>query len=151
MRLAFVQVGVSIFWCNLHYVVLSFCVCRLVSACIWFPQYMKNLEFEADKANEHLEEKLLPKDMIDRSEELTEEGEQTSEKEVKPDTSQDEVKKDENVSVRERKAKKKVSIKEPNEEEEKITDESAETEDNPEDKEDPKDDQITIDESKKDK
>lgn len=35
--------------------------CRLVSACIWFPQYMKKLEVESLKANEHFEEKLLPK------------------------------------------------------------------------------------------
>ncbi|CRK95107.1 CLUMA_CG008585, isoform A [Clunio marinus] len=35
---------------------------KLVSACFWFPQYMKNLEVEAEKAQAHLENKLLPKD-----------------------------------------------------------------------------------------
>lgn len=44
--------------------VFKFVILRLVSACIWFPQYMKNLELEADKANKHLEDKLLPKKAI---------------------------------------------------------------------------------------
>lgn len=150
MRLAFVQVGVSLF--PLKFALRgSVFLRRLVSACIWFPQYMKNLEFEADKANEHLEEKLLPKDMIDRSKE-DECPEQSSEKVVKPDASQDEVKEEEKVSARERKTKKKVSIKEPNEDDENVDDEPAEIEEKLEDKvEDSEGPQISTDESKKDK
>lgn len=56
---------------------------RLVSACIWFPQYMKNLQVEADKANAHLEKTLLPKDSItdDENEAIENKGEGKSEDE----------------------------------------------------------------------
>lgn len=40
-----------------------------MSACFFFPQYMKNLELEAEKANQHVEKTLLPKETIEEGEE----------------------------------------------------------------------------------
>lgn len=49
---------------------MVFFLLRLVSACFWFPQYMKNLEFEADKADQHLQDTLLPKEDSDDAEKV---------------------------------------------------------------------------------
>lgn len=63
-----------------------------MSACIWFPQYMKNLEIEADKANQHLEQTLLPKVSIEELETEAPSTENTEEKESEKED--DEEKKD---------------------------------------------------------
>jgi hypothetical protein len=52
----------------------GFPLSRLVSACVWFPQYMKNLELEADKANRHVEATLMPKGTIEEENEEEQAG-----------------------------------------------------------------------------
>jgi hypothetical protein len=61
------------------YLLRGFCTSlsdRLVSACFYFPQYMKNLELEAEKANQHVEKTLMPKGTIE--EETAEDGDENA-------------------------------------------------------------------------
>lgn len=143
-----VQSQISV-WSEKHYVAFSL-PHRLVSACIWFPQYMKNLQYEADKANEHIEEKLLPKEMIDRTDEQDDDDEGECSKQAETTSDHDKEEDKEEAPVRERKPKKKVVIKEPStDDDDEDSDEPAENEDKSEEK--PEAPESTIDESKKDK
>lgn len=87
---------------NLLLFAFVFVILRLVSACIWFPQYMKNLEVEADKANKHVEDTLLPKKPIFDDEDNNESCNRIVEDEEKANSSQ----KHDETSIKERKKSK---------------------------------------------
>lgn len=109
---------------------------RLVSACIWFPQYMKNLEIEAIKANEHFEEKLLPK-----GEENSKNPSELTESEKRESAEED--------------AKKPEPSVEPESADEKLEDEAKVNEESvsesSSDEEEPEIEEDTVEEPKKDK
>lgn len=120
--------------CNFLHIFTTHHRSRLVSACIWFPQYMKKLEVESLKANEHFEEKLLPK------------GEGKSEE---PKVAEIEKEESSKEAVEDSKKKEEPNDKKP-ESDDKTTD--SESESSSDDQEDePENPEDEVDEPKKDK